>query len=61
MKPFPTDPMQQHDLFIAALCADWRAAGTVTRVTPRADAVLEISKQHPRDGEFANNGSPTNQ
>jgi hypothetical protein len=37
--------MRQHDLFIAALCADWLEAGTATRTTPRADRVMEISRQ----------------
>jgi hypothetical protein len=45
MKPLPTDPMAQHTRFIEALCQDWRDAGTVTRITPRADRVLEINKQ----------------
>jgi hypothetical protein len=45
MKPLPTDPMAQHTRFIEALCQDWRDAGTVTRITPRADRVMEISKQ----------------
>lgn len=52
MRDFPTDPLAQHSAFIAALCADWAEAGTVTGATPRADAVLEISKQinSTRDG-----------
>jgi hypothetical protein len=37
--------MAQHNRFIDALCADWREAGTVTRNTPRADRIMEISRQ----------------
>jgi hypothetical protein len=42
MNPLPTDPMRQHARFIEALCQDWLEAGTVTRDTPRADAVLSV-------------------
>jgi hypothetical protein len=40
--------MARHGRFIDALCADWLAAGTVTRDTPRADAVMEICRQVDR-------------
>ncbi len=49
MKPIPTDPLQQHARFIDALTQDWLDAGTVTRVTPKADRVLEIARQHERN------------
>lgn len=45
MRDFPRNLMTQHTLFIEALCADWREAGTVTRNTPRADRIMEISRQ----------------
>jgi hypothetical protein len=45
MKQFPTNPMAQHARYIEALCEDWRDAGTVTRITPKADRVLEIARQ----------------
>ena len=48
---FPTDPMRQNDRLIEALCADWQAAGTVTRDTPRADSVIEISRQLREAGD----------
>jgi hypothetical protein len=53
MRNFPTDPMAQHNLFIAALCEDWREAGTVTRDTPRANAVAEITRQVNAGEEIA--------
>jgi hypothetical protein len=48
MKSFPTDPMAQHNLFIAALCEDWRESGIVSlnsEHTPRSNAVAEITRQ----------------
>lgn len=60
MRSFPSDSMAQHSRFIEALCQDWREAGTVTRVTPRADAVLEISRQINRDGSEPNKPLPSN-
>jgi hypothetical protein len=54
MKPFPTDPMRQHNRMIAAFCDDLFDACTKgTKGTPRADRVAEISRQINRgeDGE----------
>jgi hypothetical protein len=45
MNQLPENPIARHNRFIEALCSDWQEAGTVTRNTPRADAVLEISRQ----------------
>jgi hypothetical protein len=46
MRDFPTDPMRQHDLLIAAICDDllgrWVDGGSKT---PNADRVMEISRQ----------------
>ena len=44
MRDFPTDPMAQHSLFMAALCGDMRdlCAG---RGTPRSDRIAEIARQ----------------
>ena len=43
MRNFPTDPMAQHNLFIAALCEDLAAAEL--KDTPRAKRILEITRQ----------------
>jgi hypothetical protein len=53
---FPTDPIRQNDRLIAALCTDWLAAGTITRDTPRADRVIEISRQLRRDAPHSEDG-----
>lgn len=45
MKPVPTDPMEQYQRHFDALLEDWREAGAMTRVTPRADAVLNIVRK----------------
>jgi hypothetical protein len=45
MNQLPENPIAKHQRFIEALCTDWQEARTVTRNTPRADAVLEISRQ----------------
>jgi hypothetical protein len=48
MRPIPFDPIGQHNLFIEELCADWRETGIVTleaKHTPRAQRILEISRQ----------------
>lgn len=46
MKPVPTDPMAQHARFIAALCDDFASPDFARDgKTPRADAVVEISRQ----------------
>jgi hypothetical protein len=46
MRDFPTDPMRQHNRFVAAFCDDLfdmcMKGGTGT---PRADRIMEISRQ----------------
>jgi hypothetical protein len=56
MRDFPTDSIRQNDRLIAALCTDWLAAGTTTRDTPRADRVIEISRQLRRDAPHSEDG-----
>jgi hypothetical protein len=48
---FPLSPIEQHNRYIQALCEDWREAGTVTRITPRADRVLCIVRKIRKEGD----------
>ena len=50
MKDFPSDPMRQHNLFMAAICEDFAAAEWDT---PRARRILEISRQVNAGEEIA--------
>jgi hypothetical protein len=45
MKTIPTRPIAQYQRHFDALMQDWGEAGTISRVTPRADAVREIIRQ----------------
>lgn len=53
MRSFPTDPIRQNDRFIEALCADALESGRFT-AGPRANAVVEIIHQLPREPEAGN-------
>jgi hypothetical protein len=44
MKNWPTDPMRQHNRFIAALCDDF-AGGHFSLLGGKAERVAEISRQ----------------
>ena len=45
MTPFPTDPMAQHQRFMAAFCRDLASGDVSKGKTPQADAVAEIVRQ----------------
>ena len=45
MTPFPTDPMAQHQRFMAAFCRDLASGDVSKGKTPQADAVAEIARQ----------------
>ena len=44
MKPWPTDPMRQHNRLIAALCDDM-ASGIFSLDGPNVSRVVEINRQ----------------
>jgi hypothetical protein len=58
MKPFPTDPMRQNDILVAAFCDDlWDMCLNGGNGTPRADRVAEIARQtneSPRESVLPN-------
>jgi hypothetical protein len=45
MKNWPTDPMAQHNLLIAALCEDIIETGKVSLDGPKTSRVAEINRQ----------------
>lgn len=45
MKDWPTDPMAQHNLVIAALCEDIMATGKFSLDGPNVTRVTEINRQ----------------
>jgi hypothetical protein len=42
---FPTDPLRQHNRFIAAMCDDLLETGKLSLDGPKASRVAEISRQ----------------
>lgn len=50
MRDWPSDPMRQHDRFIAAMCSDILETGIVSLDGPRARIVSEINRQVSKRG-----------
>ena len=57
MNNWPTDPIRQHNRFIAALCDDWLETGVLSLGGPKASRVAEINRQISRE-RGRSNASP---